>query len=105
MIKYFHLKHSNTTPCHSGPGSNGNGGVLHISQSSSTGAAPSDTVSCHTQDTRWGRSYPSAEMLSASSPTPVFGVLKGWVEPASHFGYTDSKRMVCHLKNTLQILD
>ena len=39
-------------PFPSGPGSNGNEGVLHISQTSRTGASPSDAVKCHTQDTR-----------------------------------------------------
>ena len=41
-----------TTPSQSGPGSNGNEGILRILQCSSiTGTPPSD---CHIQDTRWG---------------------------------------------------
>ena len=38
------------TPRQSGPGSNNNQGVLHILQSSNTGASP-NAVSCHAQDT------------------------------------------------------
>ena len=45
----------------SGPESNGNEGVLHISKSFRTGTSPSDVVWC--QDTCWlQRSYPSVEM-------------------------------------------
>ena len=51
----------------SGPGSNGNEGVLHILQSSSiTGASLSDCL-YHIQDIR----YPSAEMLSVYSTAQV----------------------------------
>ena len=35
----------------SGPGSNGNEGVLHIPQISRTESSPSVAVYCHTQDT------------------------------------------------------
>ena len=43
-----------TTPCQSGPGSNGNEGVLHIPQSPSiTGTSPSDCLMSY-QDTHWG---------------------------------------------------
>ena len=38
----------------SGPGSNGNEGVLHISQNSWTGASSSDAVYCHIQEFRIG---------------------------------------------------
>ena len=40
-----------TTLGQSGPGSNGNEEVLHIPQSSRTGASPSDTVKYNTQNT------------------------------------------------------
>ena len=40
-----------TTLSLSGPGSNGNEGVLHIPQSSKTEAFTLDSVKCHTQDT------------------------------------------------------
>ena len=61
-----------TTPDLSGPGSNGNEGVLHIPQSSRTEASPSDAVQYHIQDTHWGRgSYPSAEMQLAYSTVRV----------------------------------
>ena len=38
-------------PCQSGPGSNGNKGVLHTSKISITGFLPSDAVLCNTLDT------------------------------------------------------
>ena len=38
----------------SGPSSNSNEGVLHISQSSRSEASPSDAVQCHTQDSVLG---------------------------------------------------
>ena len=51
-----------TTPCKSGPGSDGNKGVLCIPQSSSiTGAAPSDFL-YHIQDTH-GRSLTPLERV------------------------------------------
>ena len=56
-----------TTPGQSGPGSDGNEGVLRIPQSSSiSGASPSDCFL--SLDTRWSReSYPSAEVASVYS--------------------------------------
>ena len=61
-----------TTPGQSGPGSNGNEGVLRIPQSSSTaGTSPSDCLVSY-QDTRWGEgSYPSAEKQSVYSTAPA----------------------------------
>ena len=51
----------------SGPGSNGNEGVLHIPESSKAEASPSDTV-CVLYMTLVGfGSYPSAEMQSVYS--------------------------------------
>ena len=49
MIKQFYLTHScdpigTTTPSQSGPGSNGNKGVLHIFQGSRTRALLADRV-------------------------------------------------------------
>ena len=53
-----------TIPGQSGPGSNGNEGVLRIPQSSSiTGTSPSDCLVSY-QDTHWGESYPSAAVQS-----------------------------------------
>ena len=50
-----------TTPGQSGPGSDGNEGVICIPQISSiTGASLFDCLVSF-QDTRWGWSYPSAE--------------------------------------------
>ena len=62
-----------TTPGQSGPGSNGNEGVLRILQSSSiAGTSPSDCLVSY-QDTRWGGggSYPSAEKQSVYSTAPA----------------------------------
>ena len=45
MVKHFYLTLiGTTTPSQSRPESNGNEGVLHILQSSKTGATPSDAV-------------------------------------------------------------
>ena len=46
-----------TTPEQSGVRSKGNEVVLYISQSSRTGASPSDASRCHTKDTSWLLSY------------------------------------------------
>ena len=55
----------------SGPGSNGNGGVLHISQSPSiNGISQSDCLVSYTGHS-WGRSYPSAEVQSVYSTAPA----------------------------------
>ena len=58
-----------TTPGQSGPGSDGNEGVLHIAPSSSlTGASPSDCLMSYPERSlRWG-SYPSAETQCISRP-------------------------------------
>ena len=58
---------NSTTLSQSGPGSNGNEGVLHIPQSSRTGASPSDAIECHTEDT--------------SSIWPINGTLTGTTTP------------------------
>ena len=55
------------TPGLSGPGSDGNKGVLYIYQSSSiTGTSPSDCLVSY-QDTRGWGSYPSAEVQPVDS--------------------------------------
>ena len=53
-----------TTQGQSGPGSNGNEGVICISQSSIVGASPSD---CLSYSGHLGKSYSSAEMQSLYS--------------------------------------
>ena len=59
-----------TTPCLSGPGSDGNEGVPRIPKSSSiTGTSPSNFL-CHIEDTRFGVSYPSAEKQTVFSTAP-----------------------------------
>ena len=62
-----------TTPGQSGPGSNGNEGVLRIPQSSSiAGTSPSDClVSYPGHLLRGGGSYPSAEVPSVYSTAPA----------------------------------
>ena len=55
-----------TTPGQSGPGNNGNEGVLHIHQSSKAGAWPSDGLISYPGHL-WGSSYSSVEMQSMYS--------------------------------------
>ena len=60
-----------TTPGQSGPGSNGNEGVLCIPQSSSTaGTSPSDCLVSYPGHSLGG-SYPSAEKQSVYSTAPA----------------------------------
>ena len=62
-----------STSCQSGPGSNGNEGVLRIPQSSNiTGASPSDCLMSYPGHSLGvGRSYPFAEMQSVYSTVPT----------------------------------
>ena len=61
-----------TTSGQSGPGSNGNEGVLCIPQSSSiTGTSPSDCLVSYPGHSLGGESYPSAEKQSVYSTAPV----------------------------------
>ena len=56
----------------SGPGSNGNEGVLRIPQSSSTaGTSPSDCLVSYPGHSLGGGSYPSAEVQSVYSTAPA----------------------------------
>ena len=59
-----------TTLGYSGPGSNGNEEVLHIPQSSKTGASPSEGLILY-PGYSLEESYPSAEMQSVYSTAPV----------------------------------
>ena len=60
------------TPGQSGPGSNGNEGVLRIPQSSSTaGNSPSDCLVSYRGHSLGGGSYPSAEVQSVYSTAPA----------------------------------
>ena len=60
-----------TTPSQSGPGSDGNEGVLRIPQSSSTaGTSPSDCLVSYPGHSLGG-SYPSAEVQSVYSTAPA----------------------------------
>ena len=61
-----------TTPGQSGPGSNGNEGVLRIPQSSSiTGTSPLDFLVSYQEHSLVGGSYPSAEVQSVYSTAPT----------------------------------
>ena len=60
-----------TTPGQSGPGCDGNKGILRIPQSSNfAGDSPSDCLVSYTL-VEVGRSYPSAEKLSVYSTVPA----------------------------------
>ena len=56
-----------TTPGQSGPGNDGNKGVLDIPQSSSITEASTDCLESY-QDTCWGEYNPSAEMQLVAFP-------------------------------------
>ena len=61
-----------TTPGQSGPGSDGNEGVLRIPQSSSTaGTSPSDCLVSYPGHSLGRGSYPSAEVQSVYSTAPA----------------------------------
>ena len=66
-----------STPGHSGPGSDGNEGVLRIPQSSSiVGTSPSDCLVLYPGHSLWG-SYPSAEKQSVySTATANWAIIK-----------------------------
>ena len=59
-----------TTPGQSGPGSNGNEGVVHIPQSSRTGASPIRWFSVISRPLVGREHYPSAEMQLVYSTAP-----------------------------------
>ena len=59
-----------TTPGQSGPGSNGNEGVLHIPQIFKAEASPSDCFMSYPRQLLGGF-YPSTEMQSVYSTAPV----------------------------------
>ena len=61
-----------TTPGQSGPGSDGNEGVLRIPQSSSiAGTSPSDCLVSYPGHSFGGGSYPSSEKQSMYSTAPA----------------------------------
>ena len=91
-----------TTPGKSGPGSNGNEGVVRIPQSSSiAGTSPSDCLVSYPGHSLGGGSYPSAEVQSVYSTAPAdwakFGVEwleKGWYavkQPTQNLDKKDEK--------------
>ena len=68
-----------TTPAKSGPGSNGNEGVLRIPQSSSiSGTSPSDCFVSYSEQLWRGRAYPSAEVQSVYSTAPANWIKDSW---------------------------
>ena len=72
-----------TTPGYNRPESDGNKGVLRISQTASIiGSTPSDCLVSYIKDTRWG-TYPTAEMRSVCPSAPADWTNKnqewGWV--------------------------
>ena len=62
-----------TTPSQSEPGSDGNEGILHISQISETGALASDGLVSCIQDTCWVGSYLPVEMRAVYSTVSADG--------------------------------
>ena len=65
--KQFYLTYGATTPCQSGPGSDGNEEVLHISQSFRiSGVSPSDCLMSYPGHSQ-GECYPSEEIQSVYS--------------------------------------
>ena len=82
-----------TTPSQNEPGSNGNKGVLHITQSSRVGASTSDgLVSYPGQLLEWGGVYSSAEMQLAYSTAPA-----NWTYQIKEFSYEQYNKMLSHL--------
>ena len=66
-------------PGQSGPGNNGNEGVLHIPQSPSiTGTLPSDCLVSY-QDTHWEGAYPSVEVQSVYSTAQADWAIISWI--------------------------
>ena len=71
------------TPSLRGPGSNGKKEVLHISQSSRTGASPSDGLVSYPGHSFREGSYSSAEMQSVYSTTPADWAVQRICSPAT----------------------
>ena len=77
MIKYLYFTSTATiTLDQSGPVSNGNAGVLYISQSSKTGVSPSDGLVLYSGHS-FGEGYSSAEMQSVYSIAPADNASRG----------------------------
>ena len=54
MVKQFYLTHRWDRSGQSGPGSNGNNGLFHISQNSRIGASPADSFGSYPGHLLWG---------------------------------------------------
>ena len=68
-----------TTPGQSGPGSDGNEGLLRIPQSSSTaGTSSSDCLVSYLGHSFGGGSYPSAEVQPVYSTAPADWANREW---------------------------
>ena len=86
-----------TTPGQSGPGSNGNEGVLRIPHSSSTaGTSPSDCLVSYLGHSLGKGSYPSAEVQSVYSTAPA-----DWAMTTNEM-FTIFKIVPWHLAHLLQ---
>ena len=93
---------SATTPSQSGPGSEGNEGILSIPQSSSTtGTPPSDCVVSYPGHSLGG--YPSAEMQSVYSTAPAVRASKEYLKPYNYMQIICSKNSntLCSFNNNL----
>ena len=87
-----------STPGQSKPGSNSNEGVLHILQSSRTGASPSNSlISYPGYLVQERRSYPSAKLQSAYS-TALDKWAEPWLGSQSRRRKTKFKPALLHLK-------
>ena len=72
----------------SGPGSNSNEEVLHISQSSKTEVSQSDSLVSYQKNTHWGKSYVFEEMQSAYSTTTANWFAKRIIRIKNIYTYT-----------------
>ena len=79
-----------TTPGQNGSGSNGNKGVLHISQSSRTGASSSDCLMSYPGHSVVG-SYPTAEIQSVYSTAPATWVAESIKIPQSRSAFNPER--------------
>ena len=93
-----------TTLDQSGPGSNGNEGLLHIPQSSKTEASPSDAVCCHTQETSfiWSIDETLRGTTTPDQSGPGSNVNEGvlHIPQSSKTEASPSDAISCHIQDT-----
>ena len=86
-----------TTLGQSGPGSDGNEGVLHIPQSYNiTGPSLSDCLASYTGHSLRRESYSSAEVQSVYSTAPAH-LARGWVNTYYYYYYKYILSLVCSI--------